>query len=75
MKATVYYAPGDVRVETVPDPIIQQPTDAIVRIPHACICGSDLSGSIGVRMRGNRVGERDTNGWELLKRLALLFAL
>jgi len=42
MKATVYYAPGDVRVDTVPDPIIQQPTDAIVRITHACICGSDL---------------------------------
>lgn len=38
----VYYAPGDVRVETVPDPMIQQPTDAIVRITHACICGSDL---------------------------------
>lgn len=42
MKATVYYAPGDVRVETVPDPVIQHPTDAIVRITHACICGSDL---------------------------------
>ncbi len=42
MKATVYYAPGDVRVETVPDPTIQYPTDAIVRITHACICGSDL---------------------------------
>lgn len=35
MKATVYYAPGDVRVDTVPDPMIQQPTDAIVRITHA----------------------------------------
>lgn len=42
MKATVYYAPGDVRVETVPDSTIEQPTDAIVRITHACICGSDL---------------------------------
>jgi threonine dehydrogenase-like Zn-dependent dehydrogenase len=42
MKATVYYAPGDVRVETRPDSTIQQPTDAIVRITHACICGSDL---------------------------------
>ncbi|MEH1769555.1 zinc-dependent alcohol dehydrogenase family protein [Nostoc sp.] len=42
MKATVYYAPGDIRVENVPDPTIQQPTDAIVRITHACICGSDL---------------------------------
>lgn len=42
MRATVYYAPGDVRVENVPDSTIQQPTDAVVRITHACICGSDL---------------------------------
>jgi threonine dehydrogenase-like Zn-dependent dehydrogenase len=42
MKATVYYAAGDVRVETVPDPTIVERTDAIVRITHACICGSDL---------------------------------
>lgn len=42
MKATVYYAPGDVRVENVPEPTIQQSTDAIVKITHACICGSDL---------------------------------
>lgn len=42
MRATVYHGPGDVRVETVPDPTIEQPTDAIVRITHACICGSDL---------------------------------
>ena len=42
MRATVYHAPGDVRVENVPDPKIQQPTDVIARITHACICGSDL---------------------------------
>ena len=42
MKATVYHAAGDVRVETVPDPKIAQSTDAVVRITHACICGSDL---------------------------------
>ncbi|WP_088892578.1 zinc-dependent alcohol dehydrogenase family protein [Leptolyngbya ohadii] len=42
MKASVYYAAGDVRVETVLDPQIQAPTDAIARITHACICGSDL---------------------------------
>jgi threonine dehydrogenase-like Zn-dependent dehydrogenase len=42
VKATVYYAPGDVRVETVPDSTIQRPTDAVVRVTHACICGSDL---------------------------------
>ncbi|WP_204162363.1 zinc-binding dehydrogenase [Rathayibacter sp. VKM Ac-2754] len=42
MKAVFLYGAGDVRVETVPDPIIQQPTDAIVRVTRACICGSDL---------------------------------
>ena len=42
MRATVYHAPGDVRVENVPDPEIKDPSDAIVRITHACICGSDL---------------------------------
>ena len=42
MRATVFHAPGDVRVENVPDPQIKQPTDAIVKITHACICGSDL---------------------------------
>ena len=42
MKATFMYAAGDVRVETVADPTIKQPTDAIVRVTQACICGSDL---------------------------------
>jgi threonine dehydrogenase-like Zn-dependent dehydrogenase len=42
MKATLLYGPGDVRVETVPDPVLKQPTDAIVRVTRACICGSDL---------------------------------
>ncbi len=42
MRATVFHGTGDVRVENVPDPVIKQPTDAIVRITHACICGSDL---------------------------------
>jgi threonine dehydrogenase-like Zn-dependent dehydrogenase len=36
------YGAGDVRVETVPDPAISEPTDAIVRVTSACICGSDL---------------------------------
>ena len=42
MRATVYHAPGDVRVEHVPDPKLIDPSDAIVRVTHACICGSDL---------------------------------
>ncbi|BDI22959.1 IMP dehydrogenase [Herbiconiux sp. L3-i23] len=36
------YGAGDVRVETVPDPVIVAPTDAIVRAVRACVCGSDL---------------------------------
>lgn len=36
------YGAGDVRVEDIPDPTIQQPTDAIVRVVRSCICGSDL---------------------------------
>ncbi len=42
MRATIMYCAGDVRVETVPDPALQQPTDAIVRVVRACVCGSDL---------------------------------
>src|SRR5690242_4247405 len=42
MRATVMYEAGDVRVEDVPDAGIEQPTDALVRITHSCICGSDL---------------------------------
>lgn len=42
MKATFLYGAGDVRVESVPDPVIQYPTDAIVRTVRACVCGSDL---------------------------------
>ena len=36
------YGAGDVRVETVPDPRIVEPTDAVLRVTQACICGSDL---------------------------------
>lgn len=36
------YGAGDVRVIDVPDPTIQQPTDALVRVVRACVCGSDL---------------------------------
>src|SRR5439155_1408401 len=42
MRATVMYAAGDVRVENVPDASLVEPTDALVRVTHACICGSDL---------------------------------
>ncbi|MDB6002944.1 MAG: dehydrogenase [Rhizobacter sp.] len=42
MRATLIYGAGDVRVEDVPDPVLKEPTDAVVRVPRSCICGSDL---------------------------------
>ncbi len=42
MKALTWQGKRDVRVETVPDPTIQEPTDAIVRVTSTNICGSDL---------------------------------
>ena len=42
MKALCWYGSGDVRVESVPDPIIEDPKDAIVQITSTAICGSDL---------------------------------
>jgi threonine dehydrogenase-like Zn-dependent dehydrogenase len=42
MRGVVMHAPGDVRVEQRSDPRIEQPTDAIIRLSAACVCGSDL---------------------------------
>ena len=42
MKAVVWYAKEDVRVDDVPDPVIREPTDAIIRVTSTAICGSDL---------------------------------
>ena len=36
------YSAGDVRIENVPDPKIIEPTDAVIRVTRACVCGSDL---------------------------------
>ena len=40
MKAVTYHGKRDVRVDTVPDPGIKEPTDAVVRITSSGICGS-----------------------------------
>ena len=42
MRATLMYGAGDVRVENVPDAHLIEPTDALVRVTRAAICGSDL---------------------------------
>ncbi|MEU5824594.1 MULTISPECIES: zinc-dependent alcohol dehydrogenase family protein [Streptomyces] len=58
MRATVIHAPHDIRVEEVPDPRIQQPTDVVLRVLRACICGSDLWAYRGesARQPGQRIG-------------------
>ena len=42
MKALVFHKPKDIRVETVPDPILQAPSDVILKVTSTAICGSDL---------------------------------
>src|SRR5690349_15780500 len=42
MRGVVLHAPGDVRVEERADARIEQPTDAVIRVVAACVCGSDL---------------------------------
>jgi threonine dehydrogenase-like Zn-dependent dehydrogenase len=42
MRGAILHAPGDVRYEERPDPVIAEPTDAIVRTLATCVCGSDL---------------------------------
>jgi alcohol dehydrogenase len=42
MNALVYHGPGKMSWDKVPDPAIQQPTDAIVSIDLTTICGTDL---------------------------------
>ena len=58
MEAAVYHGPGDIRIEEVPDPELQESTDAIIRVTHTAICGSDLWFYRGESDRdaGSRVG-------------------
>ena len=58
MRATLIYGAGDVRIEDVPDPVLQDPTDAIVRVVRSCICGSDVwpYGSRAATAEGGRIG-------------------
>jgi threonine dehydrogenase-like Zn-dependent dehydrogenase len=61
MKAVAWHGKRDVRVDTVPDPKIEQPTDAIVRITTTAICGSDLH---LYEVLGPFMGEGDILGHE-----------
>ncbi|HEY6935092.1 MAG TPA: zinc-dependent alcohol dehydrogenase [Marmoricola sp.] len=61
MRALTWHGPRDVRVDTVPDPRIEQPNDAIVRITSTGICGSDLH---LYEVLGPFMGEGDILGHE-----------
>ncbi len=58
MRAALHVAPGQVRVGEVPDPRVEEPTDAVVRVLRSCVCGSDLWGYRGITQRaeGARLG-------------------
>ena len=58
MRATLIYGAGDVRVENVPDAALREPTDVLLRVLRACICGSDLwpYGSMEPTQEGARIG-------------------
>ena len=42
MRAAIFRGPKDITLGERPDPVIKQPTDAVVRVVLACVCGSDL---------------------------------
>jgi threonine dehydrogenase-like Zn-dependent dehydrogenase len=42
VRATLIHGERDIRLEVVPDPRLQLPTDAVVRVVATCVCGSDL---------------------------------
>jgi threonine dehydrogenase-like Zn-dependent dehydrogenase len=42
MRAAIFNGPGSIEIGHRPDPRVEQPTDAVVRVVMACVCGSDL---------------------------------
>ncbi|UFP96781.1 zinc-dependent alcohol dehydrogenase [Gloeobacter morelensis] len=59
MKAVCWHGAGDVRIETVPDPAILYPRDAIIKVTSTAICGSDLhlyDGVIPTMQKGDILG-------------------
>jgi len=56
MRAAVLHAPGQISLDTVTDPTLATPRDALVRITASCICGSDLWPYRGLAPRRGRIG-------------------
>jgi len=56
MRGLTFGGPGVVRVESVPDPSIQQPGDAVLRVRLTAVCGSDLHSMLQVAERWSLEG-------------------
>ena len=58
MRAAVFEGPGNIRIQHVPDPEVELPTDAVVRVVSAALCGTDLWAyrGYGQRQPGERIG-------------------
>ena len=55
MRGVILHGPGDIRVEERAEPVIEKPTDAVIRLAATCICGSDLWAYRGVDTWGEPV--------------------
>jgi threonine dehydrogenase-like Zn-dependent dehydrogenase len=78
MKAAIFQGKGKVEIGKRPDPILVEPTDVIVRVVLACVCGSDLwyyRGSLLSRLvaqsvmslsHSSRLGEHHSSAKEIL---------
>ncbi len=72
MRAVVFHAIGNIRVEDVPEPTIEDPQDAIVRLTASAICGTDLHfvrGTFSGMKKGQILGHE---GVGIIGRLAWL---
>ena len=69
MKAVVWHGVGDIRLDDVPDPAIQEPTDAIIRLTSSAICGTDLHfvrGTVSGMKQGTILGHEGVGVVEAL---------
>ena len=70
MKAVCYYGKEDIRVETVPDPKILNPRDAIVKVTATAICGSTCTSTTATSRPCRRATSSATSSWAKSSRSA-----
>ena len=70
MKALCWHGKGDIRCETVPDPKIEHPRDAIIKVTACAICGSDLIFSTASSRAWRAATSLAMRRWARLSRLA-----